>query len=523
MKKSINIETRSMTKILDDLRQGLVQIPPFQRDFVWERNKIRDLFDSIKNDYPIGSILLWKPREQKEWDTKRLGGYTLPKTNGQQIYVLDGYQRLSSLFGCLTNPEKANLDYDEKQVAENFSLYYDLDDESFVYMGGREPRPSQVPIYILLSTMDFRRYYRKNIEPYVQEAILETYLDRADALSRSLIDYKIAVIEVTNAELDDAVDIFSRINSKGTDISPDWMVNALAYRQDFSFALEIDNLKMRLKKYHFEGISRTALFRCYQSAFDDKMYIDQSNIEKLAKRSDFVDVVKEVTPHIERAIRFLYNELNVIDSKLLPYNTQLIFLMNFFKKISNPSKEQIAALKTWFWTTSYSNYFTIYSLSSQRKAFAKFVDYLNGKSNTMVFIDEGRQKFSTLAMPEKISLASVRSCSLLLFELQYYREMTGASSHTGGLNLKKIAMQKENTPANIVPFSGSEKKLKWGFSELPQQVTENDTLRKSFFLPEKYPVIWGEKDVDRFLEERLSILRRTEKAFVERLGMVYTE
>ena len=48
-----------------------------------------------------------------------------------------------------------------------------------------------------------------------KEAILETYLDRADALSRSLIDYKIAVIEVTNAELDDAVDIFSRINSKG--------------------------------------------------------------------------------------------------------------------------------------------------------------------------------------------------------------------------------------------------------------------------------------------------------------------
>lgn len=523
MKKSINIETRSMTKILDDLRQGFIQIPPFQRDFVWERNRIRELFDSIKNDYPIGSILLWKPREWKEWDTKRLGGYILPKTQGQQIYVLDGYQRLSSLFGCLTNPEKSGLDFDNKQLNESFSLYYDLEDESFVYMGGREPKPCQVPVYILLSTMEFRRYYRKYIENFVDDNILETYLDRADALSRSLIDYKIAVIEVTNAELDDAVDIFSRINSKGTEISPDWMVNALAYRTDFSFALEIDNLKMRLKRYHFEDISRTALFRCYQSAFDDKMYIDQSNIEKLAKRSDFVDVVKETTPHIERAVRFLYNELNVIDNKLLPYNTQLIFLMTFFKKISNPTKEQITALKEWFWITSYSNYFTIYSLSSQRKAFAQFVEYLDGKKDNIVFIDEGRQKFSTLTMPEKISLQSVRCRSLLLYELYYYRETTGAAPHTGGLNMKKIALQEDNTPGNIVPLSGSEKKLKWGFSELPQHVLEDRKIMEALFLPQDYSIIMSDTDLKGYINKRQDLISLREKAFVERLGMVYSK
>lgn len=523
MKKSINIETRSMTKVLDDLRQGIIQIPPFQRDFVWERNKIRDLFDSIKNDYPIGSILLWKPKEWKEWETKSIGSYNLPKTKGQQIFVLDGYQRLSSLFGCLTNPEKSGLEYDPKQLNESFKLYYDLSDESFVYMGGRNPKPCQVPIYILLSTMDFRRYYRRYIEPYVKEDVLETYLDRADALSRSLIDYKIAVIEVTNAELDDAVDIFSRINSKGTDISPDWMVNALAYRQDFSFALEIDNLKMRLNRYHFDGISRTALFRCYQSAFDDKMYIDQTNIERLAKRKDFVEVVKETTPHIERAVKFLHGELNVIDNKLLPYNTQLIFLMTFFKKIKVPTKEQLAALKEWFWMTSYSNYFTIFSLSSQRKAFAQFVDYLNGKSDNFLFMDEGRQTFTTLAMPEKISLQSVRCRSLLLFELYYYREVTKDAPHMGGMKLKKLAMQEDNTPSNIVPLFGQERKLKWNNNELPQLVLEDKTLSKAFFLPENHPFLKSKKGVKDFLKSRLAIISQREKAFVEQLGMTYTE
>lgn len=114
------------------------------------------------------------------------------------------------------------------------------------------------------------------------------------------------------------------MNSKGTDISYDYMVNALSYSSDFSFSVEIDNLKEQLSQYHFEGITRNNLFRCYQSAFDEKMYFDQSNIEKLAVRPDFKNVVKKTTPYILKAAKFLYKELNVVDYKLLPYNIQLV-------------------------------------------------------------------------------------------------------------------------------------------------------------------------------------------------------
>lgn len=525
MKKNINIETqiRSMTKILDDLRQGIIQVPPFQREFVWERGNIRDLFDSIKNNYPIGSVLLWKPREKKDWESKKIGSYSLPFVEGTQIYVLDGYQRLSSLFGCLTNPERAGLEYDSNLRKDFFELYYDLEDESFVYMGGRTPKPWQVPVYILMSTMDFRKYSRKNLEPFVKENKLESYLDKADAFSRSLIDYKIAVIEVTNAELDDAVEIFSRINSKGTDISPDWMVNALSYDEGFSFALEMDNLQMRLKRYNFDGISRTALFRCYQSAFDDKMYIDQSEIEKLAKRNNFAEVVKQTTPVIEKAVRFLYNELNVIDNRLLPYNTQLVFVMTFFKKLGNPTKTQLEDLKKWFWVTSYSNYFTIYSLSHQRNAFAQFVDYLDSLNDEMVYMDEGKQKFTTLLMPEKISLSSVRCRSLLLFELNHYRTVTGKVPQNGGLNLKKISLKHDATPANTVPFYGSERKLRWSAYDMPQHIELDNNLNEAFFLPKGYTENGDREGMKLFLERRLMLIREKEKAFVEEFGLIYGE
>ena len=525
MKKNINIETqiRSMTKILDDLRLGIIQIPPFQREFVWERNNIRELFDSIRNNYPIGSILLWKPREHKEWTSRAIGSYILPIHKGQQIYVLDGYQRLSSLFGCLTNPEKSGLEFDQKLRADYFDLYYDLEDESFIYMGGRDPKPTQVPVYILMSTMDFRRHTRKKMDQIIPDKLLEKYLDRADSFSRSLVDYKIAVIEVTNAELDDAVDIFSRINSKGTEISPDWMVNALAYNDNFSFALEIDNLKSSLKRYNFDGISRTAIFRCYQSAFDDKMYIDQSNIERLAKRNDFVNVVKETTPYIEKAVKFLYQELNVIDNKLLPYNTQLIFLMTFFKKLKNPTKKQLLDLKRWFWITSYSNYFTIYSLSSQRKSFSHFQDYLNGYVDDIVYVENDNQPLKTLTIPEKLSLSSVRCRSLLLFELQHYRKITSLSPSGGGLSLKKIILNKDASPANIIPFWGSDRKMKWSISDSLFSLTMNENFYDSYFLPRG---CFDEGDVQKencILKERLSLIVEQEKIFVESYGLKYGE
>jgi hypothetical protein len=40
--------------------RGDILLPKFQRDFVWESRQILDLLDSIVNNYPIGSVLLWR-------------------------------------------------------------------------------------------------------------------------------------------------------------------------------------------------------------------------------------------------------------------------------------------------------------------------------------------------------------------------------------------------------------------------------------------------------------------------------
>lgn len=425
MERKLSIETKTKTidSLLSDIRYGNICVPPFQRDFVWERDRIKDLFDSIKRNYPIGSILMWKPAQTMNWSNNHeIGSFKLKKGTEKDWYVLDGFQRLSVLFGCLTNPDKSGLGYDEQKYNTTFNLYYDLKAEEFLYLkSSHNCQPYQIPVYVLMSSSDFRQYSRMYIENHLPQDEIDLYLDRADALSSRLLEYRIACIEISNANIEEAVDIFSRLNSKGIDISYDWMVNALSYKDgEFRFAEEISSVKKQLKLYNFGDIPRNALFRCVQSAFD-KLYIDQTEIEKLSRREDFVEKTRATMPLIVRAVKFLHEELFVSKYKLLPYNTQLIFIIEFFRQLSNPTEKQLNDLKEWFWKTTYCNYFTINTLASQRKAYDQFVRYLKGDAVSIFFEDEDKLPYTTMLFPKQILLNGVRSRALVLLISQLKR------------------------------------------------------------------------------------------------------
>jgi len=121
--------------------------------------------------------------------------------------------------------------------------------------------------------------------------------------------------------------------------------------------------------------------------------------------------------NILKTVDFLYNELNVTNYKLLPYNLQLIFITDFFKNNKSPNIDQKSALKKWFWQTSYSNYFSIYSLSKQRKAFFKFQEFSKGKTSNPLY-KASNENFSVSEFPKTIYYGSVRSKTLALFMIK---------------------------------------------------------------------------------------------------------
>ena len=398
MKQKLSIEpgSRNISTLIDSIRQGSIQVPPFQRDFVWDRKNIIKLFDSIRKGYPIGTLFLWRPAVQSDWDgISKLGSYSIPKKSSQDFYVLDGFQRLSTLFGCLVNHEQTELECDESMWGHLFNLYYDAKEDTFTYLSSKvKPKYWHFPMTVFLVASDFRKYSREHLEKECDDdSEITRILDMADKLSSILLDYRIGTIEINNADINQAAEIFSRINAEGTKVSIDWMVHALSYdkNSNFNLAKVIDDLLASLQDYHFETLSRNTVFRCFQSSFG-KIFFDQNAIERLATEKNFKDVIeKESVPAIQKAVKFLYEDLHVLDRTLLPYNVQIVFVMEFFRQLDNPTEEQLF------------------------KAYLKTGDY--------VPCDFLKQNSSLeYSFPEKINLRGVRSSALALFVINHLFE-----------------------------------------------------------------------------------------------------
>jgi uncharacterized protein with ParB-like and HNH nuclease domain len=547
---TIDTRVRSLKTYLEEFLQGAFKVPSFQRDFLWEQDDIRDLFDSIKNNYPIGSILFWKPIENynafNDKDSK-IGPYTVYKTSKEPVYILDGYQRLSSLFGCLTNYNKVNLKFDEKEWKKKFNLYYDLEEDKFIYLRQNSKNlPYQVPVYIFINSIDFRQYARKEFEQIVDESKIEQYYDRADKIGQIFNNYQIASVDINQATITEAVEIFSRVNEKGLPISKDWIVSALTHNEDFRLGSQIDILLSELKQYSFDKIKRDVIFQCIQNSFG-RIYFDY-DIEDLVKRRDFIEVTKKALVSIKKAAKFYYENLMVFNSKLLPYNSQLIFLIPFFNHLGDkePTDKQIIALKTWFWITSYSGYFTIYSLNGQRKAYTQFQAFVEDENENPVYNDRENSKFEVNEFPPRIYMNSVRAKTLALFMINYSKGIK-----TVGLDKIDVNTIEKFDISNLVSKSQKDNPAENFLPVIEYREQNNDTIvlksistiknpkNYDFLLSdEQAPNMWDNlfvtqemkdvykktKDEDAVLSMRKTFIMKQEKIFVENnLGLLYLE
>ena len=94
-------------EVIDSIRRDEYRLPSIQRSFVWDEERICKLMDSIMNDYPIGSFLVWRPPESLRIRTRKFmedfktgmrlisGEEQIPSSS---YLILDGQQRLQSLY-----------------------------------------------------------------------------------------------------------------------------------------------------------------------------------------------------------------------------------------------------------------------------------------------------------------------------------------------------------------------------------------------------------------------------------------
>lgn len=407
-----------LINLLNDVKKGKIVVPKFQRDIVWNVRQRLDLFDSLSKGFPIGSLLFWNPDKDDFGYNKKIGPYTLDLNTKKYSYIIDGYQRITTLFSALNNPYEYNNNNVDKSILDEYIVYYSLEDEEFFHIiktKNKDISVENIPLYVLVDTFEFLTFTKK-----IQDAFNETqsnlYINRAKKLATALLDYEVAFVNIHGGSIQDAVEIFSRINSKGSDMSPMWMLSALTYEDGengFKFSDEIEDLKSDLKEYSFDELKTDIILQCIRSS-TGKLYID-TKTETLARRKDFKNISLKTLENIYRAVDFLYYHVNVLNLSLLPYNLQLIFITEFFRLNDNPTEEKLMQLEKWFWQTTYSSYFSIYSLSKQRKAFAEFQKFCTGEVSDPLYKASYNDVFETVEFPSKMNYGSVRSKALGLF------------------------------------------------------------------------------------------------------------
>ena len=91
---------------------GEIGLPDIQRPFVWKNAKVRDLFDSMYQGYPVGYLLFWETDAEK--GVKQIGSNNHQKA--PHLLIVDGQQRLTSLFAVLKGISVIREDYNSEKI-----------------------------------------------------------------------------------------------------------------------------------------------------------------------------------------------------------------------------------------------------------------------------------------------------------------------------------------------------------------------------------------------------------------------
>ena len=91
----------SLKELLDNVDSGKIQLPDFQRGWVWDDDRIRGLLASVSRGFPVGAIMTLEAGGEIRLKSRMIEGAERKAGNRPDAFLLDGQQRLTSLYQSL--------------------------------------------------------------------------------------------------------------------------------------------------------------------------------------------------------------------------------------------------------------------------------------------------------------------------------------------------------------------------------------------------------------------------------------
>lgn len=340
----------SIPDILEQVTRGQIRVPKFQRGFVWEPDRVAYLMDSIYKRFPIGQLLFWRTREKLK-DERQLGPFELPdpKVDYPIDYVLDGQQRITSIFGVFQTTLK------QDGSVEWLDVYYDLE-------AGKTPQETQF-VAIAQSEFDEKRHFPLstffNTSAYgkIVRQLPDDVAERIDKVRELFQTARIPVETTLTEDKGTVAIIFERVNRQGVELDTFQLLTAWTWSEDFQLQDQFIELSEEIKPFGFGdlGSDTNLLLRCCSAILTgDASPNALMNINGEQLRDNF-DLI---TNGIKYAIDYLRTNFSIQKLANLPFSTQIVPLCVFFavKGTRQPviTNNQRQTINRWFWRSSFS-------------------------------------------------------------------------------------------------------------------------------------------------------------------------
>jgi len=352
-----------IASLLTDVAKGNIKIPVFQREYVWKDEQITSLLDSIYQGYPVGSLLLWSTKERLKHE-RNVGGFKLPVTPEDYPvqYVLDGQQRLSTLYGVFNSDAPT----DDVVLAKRLDIAFVPNSGEFVHSSAADPAAS-IPLRNILDTTKLLPELQRF--PATDQKVIA-------GLTERFKDYEFPVVTIKDRTNQEVCRVFQRINSSGTTLSTLELLAAWTWSDQFDLRDEIQSLLDRLADKGYEDLDRTEVMRCLAAVVTDN--IDGDGLVDV-KPETLVAGMSKLKQAMHTTIDFLESEFRIKNIVFVPFPIMLVPLVRFFASTLKPSADQRKSLRRWFWHCAFTQRYKAGTNRLVMEDLSRMMDLASGK------------------------------------------------------------------------------------------------------------------------------------------------
>lgn len=404
--------------VISLMSKGRLVMPDFQRSYVWKPDQILELFDSIYRGYPIGSVLIWSPTDALDLSASE---YIIDHYVGidrEASYIIDGQQRLTTFFMCL---------YSQEQHTESkWNVYFDLRQEKFVHIkrGSENIKPH---FFALRKARSTTAFLNESIR-ISKDTNDDELISRAQNLVDKITKYRLAVTELSGGTVEQAIEIFTRLNREGRRVSEIDYVRALS-KKSGSDQLDklLEGIASIIDKYDFNQKDGSNFnLKIIQLAFGFPVYTDKNAWKLVASRintNQNENIVDKVLKALEDSIYFSIDNLKLKSIYQYPYITQFYMIFAYFYNNNSYDYER---LKNEFY------YAAIKGIPQTNPSTTeKLIDYYRNGFCFLSEFDDLKDYFftsDTLKLEDKFNASSASSKLLFNIVVNYETDMSSDDS-----------------------------------------------------------------------------------------------